>query len=53
VTRVGARRPGDRSIAGRMMGFVFSKASRLALGLSQSDIQWVTGALSPGKAAGA
>jgi hypothetical protein len=42
------------SSPGRVKNFLFSTLSRLALGSTQSPIQWVLWAISPGgKAAGA
>jgi hypothetical protein len=38
---------GPGSIAGRFKIFIFSTASRPALGATHPPIQWVTGAISP------
>jgi hypothetical protein len=42
------RQSGRSSSPGRVKNFLFSMSSRPALGFTQSTIQWVLGALSPG-----
>jgi hypothetical protein len=47
--------PKDRGVGVRVTvaSRIFSSSSRPALGPTQPPIQWIPGALSPGKAAGA
>jgi hypothetical protein len=49
ATGYGLDEPGGWSSSpGRVMNFLFSTSCRLALGTTQSPIQWVPGDLSPG-----
>ena len=43
-TSLRARRPRNRSIPGRDETFLFNKASRSALGPTETSVQWVPGA---------